>query len=75
MAVLVFLPAAAGTELIAPDLGLADRLGFLVWGECSSAYVYSRQSALRLTEEWAQHAAAWIRDTAELLLPRELPET
>lgn len=32
----------------------ADRLGFLVWGECASAYVYSRQSALRLTEEWTQ---------------------
>ena len=27
-----------------------------------------------LTEEWAQHAAAWIQDAAELLLPRELPE-
>lgn len=32
----------------------ADRLGFLVWGECASAYVYSRRSALRLMDEWTQ---------------------
>lgn len=30
----------------------ADRLGFLVWGECPSAYVYSRKYAVRMAGEW-----------------------
>ncbi len=32
----------------------ADRLGLLVWGECSSAYVYSRTYAMRMVKEWTE---------------------
>lgn len=28
-----------------------------------------------LAQEWAQHLSAWIRDAAEQLLPKEMPET
>lgn len=30
----------------------ADHMGFLVWGEIASAYVYSRQYVRRMTDEW-----------------------
>jgi beta-galactosidase/beta-glucuronidase len=30
----------------------ADKLGFLVWGEIASAYVYSRRYVRRITDEW-----------------------
>jgi beta-galactosidase/beta-glucuronidase len=30
----------------------ADKLGFLVWGETASAYVYSRKYVKRITDEW-----------------------
>ncbi|MCM8709687.1 glycoside hydrolase family 2 [Clostridium sp. SYSU_GA19001] len=30
----------------------ADKLGFLVWGEIASAYVYSRKYVKRITNEW-----------------------
>ncbi|MDH6365731.1 beta-galactosidase/beta-glucuronidase [Enterococcus sp. PF1-24] len=32
----------------------ADQLGFLVWGECASAPVYTPTAAARLTEEWIE---------------------
>lgn len=32
----------------------ADRMGFLVWGEIASAYVYSRNYAKRMTQEWME---------------------
>lgn len=32
----------------------ADRLGFIVWGECASAPVYSEKTVYRLTQEWAE---------------------
>ena len=32
----------------------ADRLGLLVWGECSSGYVYSRQLAKDMLREWTE---------------------
>lgn len=32
----------------------ADKLGFLVWGECASAAYYSEQAAARLTVEWIE---------------------
>lgn len=31
----------------------ADRLGLLVWGEIGSAYLYSREYAVRMYREWA----------------------
>lgn len=31
-----------------------DRLGFLVWGECASAPVYTPEAAARLTQEWIE---------------------
>lgn len=37
----------------------ADRMGFLVWGEISAAYVYSRRYVQRITGEWM---AAVLRD-------------
>jgi beta-galactosidase/beta-glucuronidase len=30
----------------------ADKLGFLVWGEIASAYIYSRKYVRRITDEW-----------------------
>lgn len=30
----------------------ADRMGLIVWGECPSAYVYSRKYARRMATEW-----------------------
>ncbi len=30
----------------------ADKMGFLVWGEIASAYVYSRKYVRRITNEW-----------------------
>lgn len=32
----------------------ADRLGFIVWGECASAPVYSKKAVDRLCAEWAE---------------------
>ena len=32
----------------------ADRLGLLVWGECSSGYVYSRRYATDMLREWTE---------------------
>lgn len=32
----------------------ADRLGLIVWGESSSAYVYSRDFACNMAREWAE---------------------
>ena len=32
----------------------ADKLGFLVWGECAAFQVYSPESAARLTREWIE---------------------
>lgn len=32
----------------------ADRMGYLVWGECASAPVYSEKAAGRLTAEWTE---------------------
>lgn len=32
----------------------ADRLGLLVWGECASAYVFSRQLVERMLPEWEE---------------------
>lgn len=32
----------------------ADRLGLIVWGEASSAYVYSRDFACNMAREWAE---------------------
>ena len=32
----------------------ADRLGLLVWGECSSGYVYSRRLAKDMLREWTE---------------------
>lgn len=32
----------------------ADRLGFLVWGECASFASYSNEAAARLTREWLE---------------------
>jgi len=32
----------------------ADRLGFLVWGECASAASFSADAAARLTREWIE---------------------
>ncbi|WP_222860511.1 glycoside hydrolase family 2 protein [Bacillus rubiinfantis] len=32
----------------------ADRLGFLVWGECASFISYSEDAASRLTKEWIE---------------------
>lgn len=32
----------------------ADRLGFLVWGECASGYVYSRKYAKDMMQEWVE---------------------
>lgn len=32
----------------------ADRLGLLVWGECSSGYVYSRRFAQDMLREWTE---------------------
>ncbi|MBC7959100.1 MAG: glycoside hydrolase family 2 [Vallitaleaceae bacterium] len=37
----------------------ADRLGLLVWGEISAAYVYSRNYVQRITNEWMEEV---IRD-------------
>ncbi len=30
----------------------ADKLGFLVWGECAANYIFSRRGVKRLTDEW-----------------------
>lgn len=32
----------------------ADKLGYLVWGECASAVSYSENAAARLTKEWIE---------------------
>lgn len=32
----------------------ADQLGFLVWGECASAPIYTSDAASRLTKEWVE---------------------
>ncbi|MBL1226573.1 glycoside hydrolase family 2 protein [Enterococcus sp. BWR-S5] len=32
----------------------ADKLGFIVWGECASAPVYTSDAAARLTQEWVE---------------------
>ncbi|WP_338470790.1 glycoside hydrolase family 2 TIM barrel-domain containing protein [Niallia sp. XMNu-256] len=32
----------------------ADKLGFLVWGECAASASYSEDSAARLTKEWIE---------------------
>ncbi|MBS4195579.1 glycoside hydrolase family 2 protein [Lederbergia citri] len=32
----------------------ADKLGFLVWGECASSPYYSEEAAARLTKEWIE---------------------
>ena len=32
----------------------ADRLGLLVWGEIGSAYVYSKEYAIRMYQEWME---------------------
>ncbi|WP_281738349.1 sugar-binding domain-containing protein [Enterococcus dispar] len=32
----------------------ADKLGYLVWGECASAPVYSEKAAAKLTIEWTE---------------------
>lgn len=32
----------------------ADKLGFLVWGECASAASYSEEAVSRLTKEWLE---------------------
>lgn len=32
----------------------ADKIGFLVWGEIANAFVYSRQYAARITNEWLE---------------------
>ncbi len=32
----------------------ADTLGFLVWGECASAPVYTKEAATRLMKEWME---------------------
>jgi beta-galactosidase/beta-glucuronidase len=32
----------------------ADRIGYLVWGECASAPSFSRDAAARLTREWIE---------------------
>lgn len=32
----------------------ADKLGFLVWGECASSPSYSEDAAIRLTKEWLE---------------------
>lgn len=32
----------------------ADKMGFLVWGECASAPIYNNQAVNRLLKEWAE---------------------
>lgn len=32
----------------------ADRLGFIVWGECASAVYYANEAVSRLTKEWLE---------------------
>lgn len=44
----------------------ADRMGLLVWGECPSAYVYSRKYARRMATEWCGGNGAKDAVTLEL---------
>lgn len=32
----------------------ADKLGYIVWGECASAPVYTEKAVIRLADEWAE---------------------
>lgn len=44
----------------------ADRMGLLVWGECPSAYVYSRKYARQMATEWCGGNGAKDAVTLEL---------